>query len=328
MRVALSSSGVSALLEDLLAPVRHEADGRAAGSIALDELDDVRMLGSGSQGSVMLTIHRRTGDYIAVKRIRLDMADTDEATRKRRELVTEAKTYLQSSCAYVVRSFGVFCVEDTISMLLEYMDAGSLKAVLARGPLPEPALRVITEHMLLGLRYLHETRKLVHRDLKPENVLLSSDGLAKISDFGVSRELADTLANCDTFVGTVTYMSPERLDTMRAVRGYGFAADVWSLGVIVAECALGRYPYPDSVTSQFLAHMDAVCEADAPVDDWLPATSYSPALRSFVSACLSRSQQARPSASALLKHAFVAGNAADAFDFAAWVRDTILFAAA
>eukprot|EP00300_Choanocystis_sp_HF-7_P003626 c12760_g1_i1.p1 GENE.c12760_g1_i1~~c12760_g1_i1.p1 ORF type:complete len:405 (-),score=77.63 c12760_g1_i1:1207-2421(-) len=321
MRNSFSFSGVTALVD------RLTESGRMEGEVAipLGALEEVRPLGEGSQGAVSLMVHRESGEFVAVKRIRLDLTESDEAHKKRTELFTEIKTYVQSSCASIVRSFGAYCDDGIISIVLEYMDCGSLKGLLARvGSMPEGALAAVVAQVLTGLRYLHEVRRLVHRDLKPENILLSSDGFAKIADFGVSKELENTLANCDSFIGTVTYMSPERLDTMRAVSGYGFAADIWSLGMVVAECAMGQYPYPPTVTSQFLAHMEAVCEADAPLDAWLPAAAHSEALRDFVRQCLPRQADKRPSASALLSHPFVA-DAAERFDLATWLRDTVVF---
>jgi serine/threonine protein kinase len=74
------------------------------------------------------------------------------------------------------------------------------------------------------------------RDIKPGNLLLSSSGHLKISDFGVSSQLSSSMSKCLSWVGTVTYMSPER------IRGdsYSFNTDVWSLGLVLVECALGR----------------------------------------------------------------------------------------
>ncbi|KAL6596066.1 hypothetical protein ACP70R_047430 [Stipagrostis hirtigluma subsp. patula] len=87
-----------------------------------------------------------------------------------------------------------------------------------------------------ALRYLHEVKHVVHRDIKPENLLVNLKGDAKITDFGVTAGLHDS---CATFVGTVTYMSPERIRNS----GYSYSADIWSLGLMALECARGRFPY-------------------------------------------------------------------------------------
>lgn len=102
--------------------------------------------------------------------------------------------------------------------------------------------------VLLGLTYLHKELHIVHRDVKPCNLLVNRQGKVKISDFGVSGKLASSVADCASWVGTVTYMSPERISG----KCYSFDSDVWSLGLSMMECAQGEccilslvlvYPY-------------------------------------------------------------------------------------
>jgi serine/threonine protein kinase len=76
-------------------------------------------------------------------------------------------------------------------------------------------------------------------DIKPSNILFNSKGQVKICDFGVSGELINSIA--DTFVGTSTYMSPERIQGAQ----YTVKSDVWSLGISLIELALGRFPFAD-----------------------------------------------------------------------------------
>lgn len=95
--------------------------------------------------------------------------------------------------------------------------------------------------MLKGLEYLHKTTKIIHRDIKPSNLLINSQGEVKIADFGVSGKIDYTLEYKNSWVGTVTYMSPERFGGDR----YNHDTDVWSLGLTLIECALGRFPYPE-----------------------------------------------------------------------------------
>ena len=77
-----------------------------------------------------------------------------------------------------------------------------------------------------------------YRDVKPSNILVNSAGEIKICDFGVSGQLIDSMAN--SFVGTRSYMSPERLQGSQ----YSVASDLWSLGLSLLEMALGCYPIP------------------------------------------------------------------------------------
>merc|ERR1712194_831092 len=102
-----------------------------------------------------------------------------------------------------------------VSMVLEFMDGGSLADVITKqGPQTEGnerKLALIAMQMLNGLNYLHRQHHQVHRDLKPANVLINSRGQVKIADFGISSQLDSTNGMCSTFVGTTCYMAPERL---------------------------------------------------------------------------------------------------------------------
>ncbi|CAJ1432699.1 unnamed protein product, partial [Effrenium voratum] len=82
-------------------------------------------------------------------------------------------------------------------------------------------------------------KKMLHRDIKPENILHNRAGEVKLTDFGIAKDLDKTLAMAGTFVGTVTYMSPERC----LGQDYSFASDIWSVGMVIFELSTGRYPF-------------------------------------------------------------------------------------
>jgi serine/threonine protein kinase len=95
-----------------------------------------------------------------------------------------------------------------MNIAMEYCDKGPLhRALQYSGSLPEIIIGHVAYQVLSGLRYLHKKKKIVHRDIKPSNLLLTSEGLVKISDFGVSGVMSHTNGTRRTFVGTVTYMS-------------------------------------------------------------------------------------------------------------------------
>lgn len=95
----------------------------------------------------------------------------------------------------------------------------------------------IAEAVLNGLNYLYEQHRIMHRDIKPSNVLVNHFGQIKLCDFGVSGELVNSIA--DTFVGTSTYMAPERIQGAK----YSIKSDVWSVGLTLHELAIGRFPF-------------------------------------------------------------------------------------
>ncbi|GJX66436.1 mitogen-activated protein kinase kinase 5-like protein [Tanacetum coccineum] len=128
-----------------------------------------------------------------------------------------------------------------IQVLLEYMDLGSLEKTHL---CDESSLAAVTRQILSGIYYLH-TLKIVHRDIKPSNLLINSKNQVKIADFGVSRILEQTTDHCTSPVGTMGYMSPERIKTNINKGKYdGCAGDIWSVGVSILEFYIGKFPFP------------------------------------------------------------------------------------
>jgi mitogen-activated protein kinase kinase len=98
---------------------------------------------------------------------------------------------------------------------------------------------VSSTEVYLALHQFKSTLAHPNVDIKPSNILFNSKGQVKICDFGVSGELINSIA--DTFVGTSTYMSPERIQGAQ----YTVKSDVWSVGISLIELALGRFPFAD-----------------------------------------------------------------------------------
>ena len=87
------------------------------------------------------------------------------------------------------------------------MNAGSLADLFRRaGSFPESVISDFSAQIVQGMHYLHRERHQVHRDVKPANILCDRQGRVRLSDFGVAKNLADTLEQCDTFLGTARYM--------------------------------------------------------------------------------------------------------------------------
>lgn len=139
----------------------------------------------------------------------------------------------------------------------------------------------------------------VHRDLKPANVMLSKQGVLKLSDFGISKQLESTAAFAMTQCGTTQYMSPERLQG----ESYNYVSDVWSAGVVVLECVTGRSPFGKS--KSFMALMLAICESAPPE---VPEEHPEP-LRQFVAHCLRKAPADRPTARSLLQSEWLRAHA-------------------
>ncbi len=268
-------------------------------NLSLDDLDLDRktLLGAGSGGKVYRVAHRRTGRIYALKVIQ-----EKHELAVRNQIVKEMEILLRAKSPHLVECYGVFDRGGEVSFVLEFMDGGTLADVLKfHKKISERYLAEVTKQVLLGLLYLHK-HKIVHRDIKPSNLLINRRQEVKIADFGVSTVLAHTLAQCNSFVGTCAYMSPERFDPDGNGGEYGYSADIWSLGLTLLECAIGRFPClqpgekPDWPTL-----MCAICLGDPPS----PPPDASPEFKDFIVCCLQKDAVRRPSAEKLLTHPFV-----------------------
>ena len=95
----------------------------------------------------------------------------------------------------------------------------------------------------------------MHRDIKPDNILMNRHGFVKVTDFGITKTYdGDETEKCKTFVGTMTYMSPERMEGS----SYDYAGDVWSLGIMLLEIITGKFPVKE--TKDFLEMLDIILE--------------------------------------------------------------------
>lgn len=261
----------------------------------ISELDRMNRIGSGSGGTVYKVLHRPTGRLFALKVIYGNHEDD-----VRRQICREIEILRDVDNLNIVKCHDMFDHGGEIQVLLEYLDGGSLEGTHISN---EASLADLTRQVLSGIYYLHR-RKIVHRDIKPSNLLINSKKQVKIADFGVSRILAQTMDPCNSSVGTIAYMSPERINTDLNHGKYdGYAGDIWSLGVSILEFYLGRFPFAVGRQGDWASLMCAICMAQPPE---APATA-SREFRDFVSCCLQRDPAKRWTAAQLLRHPFVSG---------------------
>jgi serine/threonine protein kinase len=152
----------------------------------------------------------------------------------------------------------------------------------------------IAEATLGGLTYLYSKHHIMHRDIKPSNILVNSRGSIKLCDFGVSGELINSVA--DTFVGTSTYMAPERIQGER----YTVKSDVWSFGLSIMELAIGKFPFAaseqlsdaESAPAGILDLLQQIVHEPAPQ---LPKSdAFPPILEDMIQKCLYKEPERRP----------------------------------
>jgi WD40 repeat protein len=196
-------------------------------------------LGRGGQSVVWKAHQRSLKRLVAVKMVLAGAAaDQEERARFRRE--AEAVAHLKHP--NIVQIYDVGEHEGHPYLALEFIPGGTLARRLAGKPQPPEQAARIAETLA---RTVHDAHKLgiVHRDLKPSNVMLTPDGVPKITDFGLAKHVtADAhLTDSGTVMGTPSYMAPEQ--AAGKSKDVGPAADIYALGAILYEMLTGRPPF-------------------------------------------------------------------------------------
>lgn len=257
-------------------------------SISLDEVDTLEELGKGNYGTVFKVRHARpkqrkvgqglrgnmhrqlstpinslddtkataktTGLVMAMKELRLELDDAKFA-----QIIMELDILHRCASPFIIDFYGAFFQEGSVYICLEYMDGGSIDKIYGDG-VPEGVLRKITLSTVMGLQYLKDKHNIIHRDVKPTNILVNTKGQVKICDFGVSGNLVASMAR--TNIGCQSYMAPERISGggigsvgAASSGSYSVQSDIWSLGLTIIECALGRYPYPPETYNNIFSQL-------------------------------------------------------------------------
>ncbi|XP_027359069.1 mitogen-activated protein kinase kinase 2-like [Abrus precatorius] len=268
--------------------------------LSLADIDSIKVIGKGNGGIVQLVQHKWTNQFFALKEIQMNIEEP-----MRRQIAQEIKINQSAQCPYIVVCYQSFYHNGVISIILEYMDGGSLEDLLNKvKTIPEPYIAAICKQVLKGLIYLHHQKHIIHRDLKPSNLLINHRGEVKITDFGVSAIMDTTSGQANSFIGTYNYMSPERI--IGNQNGYNYKSDIWSLGLVLLKCATGKFPYIPPDQSEGWENMfqliEAIVEKPSPC---APSGEFSPEFCSFITACLQKNPRDRPSAPDLIKHPFI-----------------------
>ncbi|XP_025109824.1 extracellular signal-regulated kinase 2-like [Pomacea canaliculata] len=208
-----------------------------------------KRLGKGAYGIVWKAIDRRTGEVVAVKKIFDAFRNQTDAQRTFREIM-----FLQEFGDHpnVIKLHNVIKAENDkdIYLVFEFMET-DLHNVIKRGNiLKDVHKRYVMYQLFKAIKYLH-SGNVIHRDLKPSNILLDSECVVKLCDFGLARSLTQIGIdeagdpNLTEYVATRWYRAPEIL---LASHRYTKGVDMWSLGCILGEMLLGKPLFPGSST--------------------------------------------------------------------------------
>lgn len=198
----------------------------------IDRFNIRRVLGRGSQGVVYLADDPDLNREVAIKSVHLKTELQREG--KLDQLLTEARTVSKLQHANIVSIFDIGMQDGNPYLVLEYVNGESLRKVIPGAPNMEKKIRIMRD-ILSGMADAHE-HDVIHCDIKPANILISQQGQAKVTDFGLAL-FSNTISEADdALYGTPQYMAPEYIESRRHQK----VSDVFSIGLVCYELLTGK----------------------------------------------------------------------------------------
>ena len=236
------------------------------GKLLGNRYEIVEKVGNGGMATVYKATDKVLKRNVAVKILR-DEFTTDEEFIKRFE--AEAQSAARLTHPNIVSIYDVGVENNLYYIVMELIQGKTLKEIIVeeRGPLPWKWSVNVAIQIASALEMAHRNN-IIHRDIKPHNIIITEDGIAKVTDFGIAKAVSNsTITAFGTTIGSVHYFSPEH------ARG-GFTdakSDLYSLGVVMYEMVTGRVPFDaDTPVSVALKHMQEKPEEPIEVNNHVP----------------------------------------------------------
>jgi cyclin-dependent kinase len=206
----------------------------------MDKYQKLEKIGEGTYGIVYKAKEKKTGELLALKKIRLEAEDEGIPSTAIREI----SLLRQLQHPNIVRLYDVVHTEKKLTLVFEFLDQDLKKYLDACGDngLESYTIKSFLFQLLQGVAYCHQHRVL-HRDLKPQNLLINMEGELKLADFGLARAFGIPVRSYTHEVVTLWYRAP---DVLMGSKKYSTPVDIWSVGCIFAEMANGRPLFPGS----------------------------------------------------------------------------------
>ncbi|XP_062047999.1 serine/threonine-protein kinase 36 isoform X2 [Lepus europaeus] len=250
----------------------------------------LEMIGEGSFGRVYKGRKKYSAQVVALKFI----PKLGRSEKELKNLQREMEIMRGLRHPNIVHMLDSFETDKEVVVVTDYAEGELFQILEDDGKLPEDQVQAIAAQLVSALYYLHSHR-ILHRDMKPQNILLAKGGGIKLCDFGFARAMSTNTMVLTSIKGTPLYMSPELVEE----RPYDHTADLWSVGCILYELAVGTPPFYTTSIFQLVSLI-----LKDPVR-W-PST-ISPCFKNFLQGLLTKDPRQRLSWPDLLHHPFIAG---------------------
>ena len=226
----------------------------------------IDLIGSGGMGAVYRVEHLITQRVEAMKVLPCGICGPDEITRFEREIRVQARLHHPNIAAlYSAQRHG-----NTLALIMEYVQGESLQQLLLRQQLSTDVAVNFAGQLLDALAYAHENG-VIHRDVSPANVIITPEGVAKLTDFGLAREAGDLrVSSAGVPMGSPWYMSPEQVRGTDQPDG---RTDIYSMGSVLHEMLTGRRLFDAEGSFTIMrAHMETVPKPPSAYNRDVPKT--------------------------------------------------------
>lgn len=215
-----------------------------------DRYKIIEYIGGGGMANVYLARDMILDRDVAVKILRLDLANDDELIRRFHREAQSATSLVHPN---IVNIYDVGEEDNIYYIVMEYVDGETLKQYIQNHfPIPIEKVIDIILQITSAISHAHQNN-IIHRDIKPQNILIDKKGNVKITDFGIAVALTSTtITQTNSVLGTVHYISPEQARGGVATK----KSDIYSLGIVLFELLTGRLPFSgESAVSIALKHL-------------------------------------------------------------------------
>ncbi len=199
----------------------------------------IKSIGDGSSAKVYLAFDTINHHNVALKIIPYNWDDSAKIIRFENEVQISTRINNKN----IVSIFDIFDEHNSFIIAMEYIPGKNLKTIIQeRGPLPKEEAIFIMKQIINAVKSAHKLN-IIHRDLKPQNILVTSEGLVKVVDFGIAiTPDSYALTETNNIIGSIQYLSPEVIQGNKADE----RSDLYALGIIFFEMLVGALPFNDN----------------------------------------------------------------------------------